>query len=151
MVDIKRLYEFGLEIKAADIGINHFRMVDGPDKLIESLKDLTEDENHILIIILPSHNSNGSTSFDDLDYNNFTQFLILEKFDIRLIENNYDEMMVFDRTLNTTKKLIDKMKNDFYENEKYCDLMAKINVGSLQIDPIRHQSETSGYSLVFTF
>ncbi|WP_291071606.1 hypothetical protein [Empedobacter sp. UBA5637] len=151
MVDIKRLYEFGLEIKASNIGINHFRMVDGPDKLVESLKDLTNEENHVLIIVLPSHSSNGSTSFDDLDYNNFTQFLVLEKFDIRTIENNYEEMMVFHRTLETLKKLIDKMKNDFYEREEFCGLMSSINMGSLQIDPVRHQSETSGYSLVFTF
>lgn len=151
MIDIKRLYEFGLEIKASNIGINHFRMVDGPDKLVESLKDLTSEENNILIIILPSHNSNGSTSFDDLEYNNFTQFLVLEKFDIRTIENNYEEMMVFHRTLETLKKLIDKMKNDFYEREEFCGLMSSINMGSLQIDPVRHQSETSGYSLVFTF
>ena len=45
MIDIQRLYEFGLEIKASNIGINHFRMVDGPDKLVESLKDLTNEES----------------------------------------------------------------------------------------------------------
>ena len=151
MIDLKHLYEFGLEIKASNIGINHFRMVDGPDKLVESLKDLTNEENHVLIIVLPSHSSNGSTSFDDLEYNNFTQFLVLEKFDIRTIENNYEEMMVFHRTLETLKKLIDKMKNDFYEREEFCGLMSSIKAGTLQIDPVRHQSDTSGYSLTFTF
>ena len=151
MIDIQRLYEFGLEIKASNIGINHFRMVDGPDKLVESLKDLTDEENHVLIIVLPSHSSNGSTSFDDLDYNNFTQFLVLEKFDIRTIENNFEEMSVFFRTLDTMKKLIDKMTNDFYKREEFCGLMSSIKAGTLQIDPVRHQSDTSGYSLTFTF
>lgn len=151
IIDIARLYELGQEIKSSGIGINKFRMVDGPDKVVECLKDFDAEENHLLLMVLPSHNATGSTSFDDLEFQNYTQFLILEKYDPREFEDNHAEMMVFHRTLETTKKLIEKLKNDFFNQTEFCGLLSTIKAGSIQIDPIRHQSDTSGYSLLFTF
>jgi len=152
IVDVQRLYEYGLEIKSANIGINQFKMVDGPDKVIEYLKDFGTDENHLLLMVLPSHTPDKKTeSFDNLQFQNHTQFLILEKYDSREFNNNFEEMMVFHRTLETTKKLLDKIKADAYGSEEFCGLLSTVQAGSLQIDPIRHQSDCNGYALMFTF
>ncbi|MDK7375989.1 MULTISPECIES: hypothetical protein [Weeksella] len=151
MIDVIRLYEYGQEIKAADIGVNRFRMVDTPDKLVEELKDFNKESNHLLIIVLPSHNAGKSTSFDDLAFNNVTQFYVLEKYDSRAYVDNFEEMKIFQRTQDTMRKLLEKIRNDQETDSQYCDILNQISVASMQLDPIRHISDTLGYVLTFSF
>lgn len=151
MVDVIRLYEYGMEIKSSDIGINRFRMVDTPDKLVAELKDFDKESNHLLIIVLPSHNAGKSTNFDDLSFNNVTQFYVLEKYDSREYVSNFEEMKIFQRTQDTMRRLLEKIRNDYEADTKYCDILNQISTSSMQLDPTRHISDTLGYVLTFTF
>ena len=149
MIVIQRLYELGLEIKAAEIGINDFKMVQEESEVIKNLQNHKTADNHLLVIVIPTINSGRSTSIDNIQFNNQMQFLVLEKRDSKIAANNHEDMMVYKRTQDTLNNILEYFFQHVDDDESNCELFRNFNPSSFEIDPVKGLSDCFGWSWAF--
>ncbi|MBQ0139369.1 MAG: hypothetical protein KBT36_08740 [Kurthia sp.] len=150
MIDIKRLYELGIEIKAEEIGINDFKLVQDESEVIKNLQNHKITDNHLLVIVIPSIDSGKTKSIDAIQFNNQMQFLVLEKRDAKSTKDNYEDMMVYKRSQDTLNNVLEYFLQHLDDEESHCEIFRNFNPSSFQIDPVKGLSDCFGWSWTFT-
>ena len=150
MIAIQRLYELGIEIKSEVEPVHSFLMVQDESEVVNGLQKHKIADNHLLIIVIPSTNSNGSRDVDAIQYNEIHQFLVLEKRDPKLPKNNLEDMMIYARTQATLNQIIEYVLHQINtEADSSCEIFRSIDASSFDIEPVKGLSDCFGYSWTF--
>lgn len=149
MINIGRLFELGIEIQHANLGINSFKMTQDESDVVKYLQNHKVSENHLLIILIPSMDSAKSKSFDAIKFSNHMQILVLEKRDPKLPKNNQEDMFIYKRTQETLNNILEYFFQHFDDDESNCEMFRKLDITSFEIDPIRDLSDCFGWSWAF--
>lgn len=150
MIAVQRLYELGLEIKAKQIGINEFKMVQEESEIVQYLRELKKEHNHLLIIVLPSTDSSGSKDVDSIHLKDMHQFIVLEKRDPKSPKSNFDDMMIYARTQTTMNNMLEYILGEINdETDSSCNILSRLDAASFDIEPVKGPSDCFGYSWAF--
>lgn len=150
MIDVQRLYEFGTEVVNENIGIIKSHVVIDESEVTEILREFRgEENNHILIIVVPSYNSENSSDIDSVSFTNYMQFLILEKYSRKKTANNLDWVQLYRRTQNTTNQFLDYLLEGILGDNEVCSVFNQLNSKTIQIDPVKGQSDCYGWNITF--
>ncbi len=141
------LRELLAEIKTGTTGINKSFPVVDDSMLANKVSEIGNDDNMILVGVLPSYGSAGQ-NVDNVRTVPVTQLMILEKCDYSgLTEDQFWE--VYERTFQTMQRvkdlLVEKVSDD-------CPTyLMNINVNSLDMNPVWGYVECCGWTMDLEF
>lgn len=114
-------------------------------KFIED--DISIHDNQILIGIIPKHNPIGEV--DSILSNDTMSFLVLKKIDRS--DSTHEELFAFwEASQQAAKKIIIKMMLDYQTGGENCNLMARLDTSSIDINPIGFLAGCDGYEIDFS-
>ncbi|MGV0927178.1 hypothetical protein ACTS9K_08440 [Empedobacter sp. ULE_I145] len=151
MINIGRLFELGIEIQHANLGVNSFKMTQDESEVVANLQSHKVTDNHLLVIMIPSMDSKKSDSVDNIQFRNLMQFLVLEKRDPKLPKNNQEDMFIYKRTQETLNNILEYFFQHFGDDDSNCEMFRKLDVSSFEIDPVKGVSDCFGWSWSFNF
>ncbi len=147
MLLISRLKEFVAECKSELHAIKETKIVVSTDEVAKLMKEHHEDNNILMIAIVPEHDIKGKE--DNTMVDNGTIFYFLEKIDYS--ELSHDEYLaVFERTQLVAKEFVLKILSD-KEDNKFCGLFSHLADNAFQISPIKALNSCNGYFVNLTF
>lgn len=151
MINIGRLFELGIEIQHANLGVNSFKMTQDESEVVANLQSHKVTDNHLLVIMIPSMDSKKSDSVDNIQFRNLMQFLVLEKRDPKLPKNNQEDMFIYKRTQETLNNILEYFFKHFDDDDFNCEMFRKLDISSFEIDPVKCVSDCFGWSWSFNF
>ncbi|EHO13811.1 hypothetical protein [Myroides odoratimimus] len=147
MLLISRLKEFVAECKSDIQAIKATDIVVSTDEVAKLMKEHNEENNILMIAIVPEHDIKGKE--DSAMVDNGTIFYFLEKTDYsEVTQDGYLE--VFERTQLVAKEFVEKILSD-KEDNKFCGLFQHLADNVFQISPIKALSSCNGYFVNVSF
>lgn len=127
--------------------INKTWMVIDDTHVVNTLGDVSLEENMFLVGLVPQYNTQGDNS-DNFRTVAYGQFLILEKTDY----SNLDKQQfldVFQRTFAVAENIRNLLIE--YSAEKQCEFpfLMQMDLNSLKMEPIYKLAQCNGWSLEF--
>lgn len=128
--------------------LQHGKVVMDDGQITKFLKDeVKTTDNHILMAIIPKHNPFGDV--DMLQTRNTAAFLVLKKIDRSdVTHDQYLDML--EQSQLATKKLWDKMLTDHLNAGENCNIMGKLKIDTLDINPVWGLASCDGYEIDFS-
>lgn len=111
------------------------------------LEDVKESDKHVLVGIIPKHKPIGDA--DWLQSKDTMSFLILKKVD-RSDTTHNDFLDTIQSAQDITRKIVLKMAEDNINGGNDCSIMARLDVPSIDINPIWALSSCDGYEIDFS-
>ncbi len=111
------------------------------------LSDIKESDGHVLVGIIPKHNPFGNV--DNVQSKDTMSFLILKKVDRSDVTHN-EFLNTIEAAQDLTRVLIEKMLLDNLNGGNDCNIMMKLSVNSIDINPIWGLSGCDGYEIDFS-
>lgn len=145
MITIEKIEQYGNKLKDTITDIRHFIMVVDDSQLVNEVKDITDDQNLILVGFIPSHKSDGS-SVDDAQNRDFTLWMILNKVDRR---NQQEFIQSFKRCQAAALEIEKQMLADKPSFGNQCTMMRQLEVKSILIEPVWAFAGCDGYEINF--
>lgn len=147
MLLISRLKEFVAECKSDIQAIKETNIVVSTDEVAKLMKEHNEENNILMIAIVPEHDIKGKE--DSAMVDNGTIFYFLEKTDYsEVTQDGYLE--VFERTQLVAKEFVEKILSD-KEDNKFCGLFQHLADNAFQISPIKALSSCNGHFVNVSF
>ena len=149
MISPLELYNYLAACKSELTAIKTTKTVIDESQIVDKIRQLSGNDNQILLGVIPEYDGSPSTDIDSIEKNSYMAFLVLEKINYKSISTEKDEVLIWERTFQTMKKLEEKILKDAGGDCCECPSLAKINVGSINIDPVWKLAECNGYILSF--
>ena len=146
MIDILELKNYSEEIKTAISAINTVKVVVDESQLVDKIRSLKSEDNQILMTVIPEYDTSNSSDLDNVSHNNYLAFLVLEKVNYKGFTDD-QELMVWQRTLQSIKLLEQKLLHDAGTGNETCPTFAHLDVRSIRIEPVWKLAECNGYIL----
>lgn len=150
MLKINRLREFVAEAVASLDELQVGKVVVTKDEISRFMKEHSEEENMLLIAIVPEHNISGAE--DAWESENDLGFYILEKTDYS--EHDHDSYLdIFARTQEAAEKFVSFiLEQSDNEYSTLCGLFQNFgNNVNLPISPVKGLSGCNGYFIGLNF
>lgn len=143
MVTVNELIAYGQKLQTEIPAIGYNQTVIDDSQLVKDLSEISPEENHLLYLVIPSINNQGSD--DALTANNEMMFLVLQKCDSSIAHEDF--LQVIHNTQQTARAIEVQMLRD---KEDSCGFMGWLESASIQIDPIWGIASCSGWSIRFS-
>jgi hypothetical protein len=146
MININSLREFLAECKAQFEEINRVQILFDDGDIINFVKEHENEENIFMLGIIPEFESSAK-DIDSVLFHNHLAFIFLEKCSYKDITHD-EELLVFHRTLELSKKFVRKILDD--AGHSVCHEMNHIDANSISVVPVKNLASCNGYMVEFT-
>lgn len=127
--------------------VNYTNTVIDDSQLANIVKKISEDENMLLVGVVPDYTSETNEDEEAFMLRNSTEVLVLKKTDYSRY-NHEDFMAMMDETLAVAEKLIEFLVRDKYSGTG-CAKLPFLNEQSIQATPVWRKSECNGWMVSF--
>lgn len=143
MLTVNQLRQYSADVKEALPAIRRNEVVVTQDELVKFLSDHTEEDNTLMISIVPGHGMDGNQ--DSARWVNATGFYFLEKTDY----SEYDHegfLDIFQRTQEVARAFVNKLLIDKADNSGlFCGFLAWLEEDSIRVDPVKALNGCNGW------
>lgn len=149
MLKVNRLREFCAEAQASIENINSAKVVVTKDEIAGFMKDHSQDDNHLLLGIVPEHDLIGRE--DAQNWQNDLGFYILNKTDYS--EQGHDGYIdIFANAQEIVEQFVDLiMVNADDRQGFFCDLFGNRDKIIINVSPVKGLSSCNGYFIGLQF
>ena len=131
------------EMKATIPGIKTSELVVNESQLANFVKELSEEDNNILLGIIPEAAMVGDQ--DSLKWNNALLFFIFKKTSSRDVTHN-DFIDIFNETLNCANQLVEiLLAEKSGDNGDFCGIANELVEDSIDVQPVWNYFGCNGY------
>ena len=146
MLNVTRLREFLLEVKAAISDINFTQTVVDDSELTKFLNERKTSDNNFLIAILPQFGITGTE--DGIKWDNQLMFMILRKGADKDFKNHDEYMNEFALTQTVVKNFIEYIITQKTQgNGDLCGLLSDLKESSIIILPVWKKTGCNGWQI----
>ncbi len=144
---IREFKDYLDEIQDEITGINLNKLVTTEKQLTKYLTDLEQEQNALMLGLLPNFGNNSPDSADTFKLRGFTELMILEKTDFsELTDAEFVDQS--ERLFEIADAVKEKLLMD---NCNGCGIMRFLDPTSIQIVDVYNNSQCNGWTVVFTF
>ncbi len=144
MIEVKDIRAYSGILKDVAESINFERTVVDEGQIVRFLKNITRDDNNILLTVVPSASGTGGDTSPG--FSNRMMFLVLKKYDSSITHEEFLEIM--QNTQVSVQEIIAQMAAD---KEGCAFFLQFLDWNSLDINPIRSFADCHGWSIEFSF
>lgn len=147
MLSINELKDYLEELKEAIPALKSSYLVIDDSQVGETLKEHRESGNLILYGFIPSHKGLGQTA-DDARVKDLAAFMVLRKVDRNQRHDTFIENMATCQA--AANAIYKKMLEDMHDDEHCYPFTARIDIASIEINPVWQLAGADGYDISFS-
>ena len=144
MTLIDKIETYGQTLIDSIPELNKFILVVDDSQIVKEMKDITYDDNLILVGFIPSHKADG-TDVDNVQNRDFTLWMVLNKVD----RNDGQEAFIasFKKCQLAALEIEKKMLADKPNLGNGCTMMRQLQVATIDINPVWALAGCDGYEI----
>jgi hypothetical protein len=146
MLNVTRLREFLVEVKATIPGINYTQIVIDDSELVKHIEARKTSENTFLFAVMPQFGINGTE--DQIKWNNQLMFLFLDKSTDKNFTNHDAYIDMFGNTQAVAKAFVNYiLEQKSGDNGELCGLVNELKENSIVVYPVWRKAGCNGWQV----